>query len=303
MANNTIENIQVSVIIVNYNTCALTLDCIASVYDKTRGVSFEIIVVDNGSADRSAETISEHYPEIKVIEAGANVGFGKANNRGASYARGTYLFLLNSDTLLINDAISELVHFITGNRAENVGICGGNLYTANKQPNHSYATFYPSVLKIFGYRSQLASLLGSVETFNTSNKPKDVAIIIGADLLIKKKLFDQLGGFDPAFFMYIEDGELCLRVKKAGYRIVSVPAAKIIHYQGKSSPTSKKLIMEVTSYLYYFKKHHSKVSLFAYKIVELASAVSKFLIFSLSFKKEKAAAYLSLLRFMIKNIV
>jgi GT2 family glycosyltransferase len=90
MANNTIENIQVSVIIVNYNTCALTMDCIASVYDKTRRVSFEIIVVDNGSADGSVQTIREHYPGIKVIDAGANLGFGKANNKGASYAKGTY---------------------------------------------------------------------------------------------------------------------------------------------------------------------------------------------------------------------
>jgi GT2 family glycosyltransferase len=186
--------------------------------------------------------------------------------------------------------------------AENVGICGGNLYTTDLQPNHSYATFYPSVFKILGYRSQLAALMGSLETFNTGNKPKDVAIIIGADLLIKKQLFDQLGGFDPAFFMYIEDGELCLRAKKQGYRIVSVPEAKIIHYQGKSSTTGRKLIMEVTSYLYYFKKHHSKSTLFAYKITELASAIAKFLIFSLAFKKEKAAAYLSLLSFIIKNI-
>lgn len=295
------ENIDVSVIIVNFNTCLLTIDCIHSIFEKTKRVNFEIIVVDNASSDESVVEIRKKCPQVKLIENDRNLGFGKANNQGASHAKGTYLFLLNSDTLLINNAIEILLNFMNDNRGGKIGICGANLYTNDLKPNHSYSVKYPSLVNIFFYRSQLSSVFKKLDVFNKSEKVKDVAIIIGADLFTPRAVFEMMEGFDPFFFMYIEDGELCYRVKKAGYRIVSVPEAKIMHYQGKSSTTGSKMIMEVSSYLYYFRKHHGSFTVIVYRLIELFFAISKFLMSAIIINKQKRAAYLKLIKFLIGN--
>ncbi|MBL0356225.1 MAG: glycosyltransferase family 2 protein [Chitinophagaceae bacterium] len=290
--------IDVSVIIVNFNTCQLTSDCIKSVLEKTKDINIEIIVVDNASSDGSVPTIKKMFPGVTVIESHENIGFGKANNLGATSAKGTYLFLLNSDTLLLNNAIGYLAKCMQQDKDNRIGICGGNLFTKELQPNHSYASYYPTLLNIFLYRSRLLKAFNKTDTFNLLDESKEVSIIIGADLFIRKKLFDELGGFDPYFFMYVEDGELNFRVRKAGFKIVSVPAAKIIHYQGKSSTTANKLIMEVSSYIYYFRKHHNQATVAVYKLVELFFAVFKFTFFI--FNRGKRAAYGSLIRFLVK---
>lgn len=289
--------IDVSVIIVNYNTCTLTMDCINSIIEKAGLNRIEIIVVDNASSDGSAGIIAEKFPAVKLITNSSNLGFGKANNAGAMHATGEFLFLLNSDTVLLNNAIDELLHFMKADASGTTGICGGNLFKANLQPNHSYFNHFPSLLSMVLYRSQTYSLFFGNETFNKSGRPKDVAIIIGADIFIRRSLFIEINGFDPAFFMYVEDGELCLRVKKLGYRIVSVPTAQIVHHQGKSSTTGQKLAMEVASYLHYFKKHHGRLAASVYKLIELFFAVCKYTLFI--FNRDKRAAYLKLINFLL----
>lgn len=293
------QNIAVSIIIVNYNTCQLTTACIQSVLEKTASIPFEIIVVDNASSDGSVITLCKKFPAIRVIPSANNLGFGKANNLGASYARGKFLLLLNSDTLLVNDAILILFNYLSSPENINVGICGGNLYTKEMAPNHSYATFYPSLFNVIVYRSQLSTIFRKSDVFNNTGSIKEVAIIIGADLFIRKSLFDEMGGFDPFFFMYVEDGELSYRVKKAGYQIVSVPEAKIIHYQGKSSTTANKLIMEVSSYVYYFNKHFKPSTVKLYKAIEFFFAGCKWLVSVLLGKKEVSSANLSLIKYLI----
>lgn len=293
------QNIAVSIIIVNYNTCQLTIACIQSVLEKTVTIPFEIIVVDNASSDGSVDILRKTFPAIRIIPSVTNLGFGKANNLGASFARGSFLLLLNSDTLLVNDAIGILFNYLSSPENIKVGICGGNLYTKEMTPNHSYATFYPSLFNVIVYRSRLSTILKKSDVFNNTGSIKEVAIIIGADLFIRKSLFDEMGGFDPFFFMYVEDGELSYRVKKAGYQIVSVPNAKIIHYQGKSSTSAKKLIMEVSSYVYYFNKHFKPSTVKWYKIIELFFAGCKCLLSVLLGKKEICSANLSLIKYII----
>jgi GT2 family glycosyltransferase len=288
----------VSIIIVSYNTCRLTVECINSVMQKTNGINFEIIVVDNASSDGSANAIKEKFPVVTVIENSENIGFGNANNIGAKAAKGEFLLLLNSDTVLSNNAIKIFTEYMRSGEGTKAGICGGNLFAADKKPNHSYSAFYPSLWKIFLYRSGLFTRFYKPDVFNYSENNKEVPIIIGADLFVRKKIFDELGGFDPAFFMYVEDGELCYRVKKAGYNIVSVPAAEIIHYQGKSSTTGQKLVMEVTSYMHYFRKHHSRFILVCYRQIELFFAVAKFVFFI--FSRHKRKAYFELIKFLLK---
>jgi len=231
----------VSVIIVNYNTLTLTKQCIDSVFLNTRDVSFEIILVDNASSDGSQEFfICDN--RIKYIKNKKNLGFGKANNLGLKHAKGRNIFFLNSDTYLVNDAISILSKFLDNN--DTVGACGGNLYNEKMQPNVSFKRFYPCIW------TELDILLGRIPSkilgikntnFNYYDIPIEVAYISGADLMIRKVVLDKYGAFNPSFFMYYEETELCYRIKKnGGYKIMNVPNAKIVHMNGKSSINNSK---------------------------------------------------------------
>ena len=258
----------VSIIIVNYCTPYLTIDCINSIIHHTIGLNYEIIVVDNNSNDDSKHIITKKLRgKIVYIQSDKNLGFGKANNLGCKYATGEYLFLLNSDTLLINNAIKELYEYIKNHK--DVGIVGGNLYTKNLEPNASYAMKFNDLNTIkdesrwFNIFKQILSNRITVskkrKDFNYSNKPKRVAYIYGADLMISRQLFCELKGFDDDFFMYYEEQELSFRVSRLGYQIISVPSARIIHYDGASTKVNdefkpKQFCMRVHGAFIYFNK-------------------------------------------------
>jgi len=227
----------VSVIIINYNTISFIVNAIDSIFEKVEGVEYEIIVVDNNSSDNSKVVLAEKYGD-KIIYFGLseNIGFGRANNEAAKIAKGRNLFFLNPDTVLLNNAVKILSNFLDDN--PDVGCCGGNLYDADEKPAHSFSRF--SSPSIFSEINQLflklpeKILYGKNIFFNNTNKPLQVAYITGADLMIRKELFASFHGFDPDFFMYHEETELEYRIKKAGYKIISVPHTQIIHLEGKS---------------------------------------------------------------------
>lgn len=288
----------VSIVIVNYNTSDLLDKCIASVMEKTNDIVYEIIVVDNASSDNSVLMMKKKYSTVKLIESKLNLGFGKGNNLGASFASGKYLFLLNTDTILINNAIKVLFDFMEMEVNQNVGACGGNLFNLDLTPNFSYSLNFPSLKNIFSYRSGL-SFLQNNENFNTSDEIKDVAIIIGADFFVRRKIFNEIGGFDPSYFMYVEDGDLCYRICQQNYKIVSVPQAKIIHLQGKSSSNFFKLQMEYSGYLIFFKKHFSHFQLKVYRLIEIFFATLRLIFFACTLKRDKMKDYFRLIKFII----
>lgn len=252
----------VSIIIVNYNTCSLTLDCIKSVKEKTRDCSYEIIVVDNASNDDSKQVLSA-INDITYIYLEKNLGFGGGNNEGIKKAKGRNIFLLNSDTLLINDAVSILSHTLDSNEA--IGVCGGNLYDVNNEPTNSYEMHLPSFVwelnKVSNYRL-FRYIYRKNRYFNTKNRLLKVGYISGADMMIRKSALDKVGMFDTHFFMYYEETELTYRIKKAGYSCISNPEAKIIHLEGGSQKDScdfneRKFRWMTTSYFYYLNKCYS----------------------------------------------
>lgn len=225
----------VSIIIVNYNTEKLILDCIDSIYEKTEGLEFEVIVVDNDSPDKP--DILRNDKRIKFIQSETNLGFGKANNLGAAYAGGKYLFCLNPDTLLINNAVKVLYDFMESH--PECGVCGSNLYHEDMTPGHSYEMLEPGILQEF-VNSRNSTYRRFNEDFNPTEMPKKVSHVVGAALMISKVLFDETGGFDKDFFMYLEETYLCYQVKKRGYGIYNVPSSKIIHLEGKSFTLRKR---------------------------------------------------------------
>lgn len=263
---------QVSIIIVNYNTLELTKNTIQSILDKTKGIDYEIILIDNDSTDGSKEffSTSDYKKTIKFIKSNENLGFGKANNLGINMAQGKYILLLNSDTLLINNAIEILYKFMEKNI--NAGICGANLYDENYLPAHSYGILSNIFMDINDmYMKFYFKLLKKRLDFNYDGKPKEVGYITGADMFIRKSVLKKVGSFDPDFFMYFEETELTFRIKKEGYKVYSVPEAKIIHLEGKSfnfKETRFRMMCE-SKYKYLYKVYGKKQMLYNYIISQI----------------------------------
>lgn len=218
----------VSIIIVNYNTSLLLENCIDSVKKLTVGLKYEVIVVDNDSELGSIDHLVLKYPDVHFIFSNENLGFGQANNLGAKSARGKYLLFLNPDTLLVNNAVKILSDFMLANPL--VGACGGNLFKGDQSPAVSFHT-------MDFYRREWRILFNKKwnQGFNHTDQATEVNVIMGADLFIPKIIFDQVGGFDPDFFMYFEEVYLCDTIREAGFKIMSVPQAKIIHLEGAAA--------------------------------------------------------------------
>ena len=248
----------ISVIIVNYNTAALPLNCVDSIVEHTQGVSYEIIVVDNHS-DEADVVLLRNDSRLQLLEQPENMGFGRANNIGARKASGEHMLLLNPDTRLVNDAITILYNYLEEH--PNTGVCGGNILDAEGQPAHSYHMLLPSILSEMDFAcGQLYRRLryGRNAQYNHTGSPLRVAMITGADMMVRRSAWEETAGFDSAFFMYCEDADLCLRIQKQGYAIESVPQAQIIHLEGKSFvETQEHCRRSLQGRFTYFRKHYS----------------------------------------------
>lgn len=288
----------VSIILVNYKTYSYLSDCIKSIKDKTLGVEYEIIVVDNDSKDDSCEMIRTNFPDVILLSNEINLGFGSANNKGVTIARGDYVFLLNTDTILINNVIKILLDFMETS-SSSVGLCCANLYKRDLSSNHSYSLQFPSVSRFFFYRFHIPF---HDECFNTTEQTKRVSCVIGADMFIKREVFNRVKGFDEHFFMYIEDGDLSYRINKAGFEAHNVPHAKIIHLQGVSSPSLKKLYWEIDGYSYYFRKNKSVYAMYSYFFVESFSMLTRIIYFYFSGNRSKRLMYQSALKYLLNKM-
>ena len=280
----------VSIIIVNYNTRDLLYNCLASIYRQTKGVVFEIIVSDNGSTDNSVEMIKLEFPAVIIIENKANLGFGKANNFGAAIASGQYVLFLNSDTILKNNAILFFYDYATKN---NKALLGGYLYNENGDVIHSYENFtmpMRSIIRLLYYSFPFmynVKLLFLKEGRIIEESCRSVDYICGADLFIRKSIFQKLDGFDQNFFMYFEDDDLCRRAKTLGYGSFIIAGPEIIHFEGLSlKKRSEKLKIIERSFLYYLRKHFIGLDFVIIKLMILWYVVFRFLSPFFSFKSK-----------------
>lgn len=247
------NSISVSIIIVNYNTVDLVLQCLNSIYVNCKQDNFEIIVVDNASHDGSTEAIKNNYPNVILVENTRNEGFSKANNTAITLARGTYLLLLNSDTIVLPGALELLVQFL--DVRNDVAAVGPKLLNADMSLQRSWFDF-PSSLKTFCNITGLSKVLyrfakafsklsfifyHNKPAFMITNviEPMRVDYLILACLLIRRELIDELGMLDENLFFYHEDCELGYRLKSYHRNIYYNPSAEIIHFGGSSSSNYK----------------------------------------------------------------
>lgn len=276
-----INVMDVSIIIVNYKTFLLTKNCIESIIAKTFGVEYEIILVDNASSDGSQEFFANDA-RIKFIEAGRNLGFGKANNLGVQQAKGDYIFFLNSDTLLLNNAIYEMWRYCEEHKEDNIGGLGCILCDGNSQRCHSYAKLntWKDIVKSYFIAPFCKSKAKEIMAMDAEDESKDafeVGYVTGADLFVSRKVIDECGCFDPDFFMYSEESEMQWRFKKHGYKNMIIKSPKIMHLEGMSqakrrSPTMRKIMMTQSSLYLYVKKTSSK---FEYLLFQLLFPITR----------------------------
>lgn len=264
---------QISVIIVNYKTKEFTKNAVESVIQQTCGLDYEIIVVDNNSQDGSAEYLRSNFGDkIKLIVSEKNIGFGGANNIAIRQAIGKYVFLLNPDTKILNDAVNIFYEYMEINM--DAGACCGNLYDENMNPAFSFNLFGQTIIYhlVKEYLEILESVFRKITKtvkkipyyqFNYSDKTCDVKFISGADMFIRASVFKQAGMFDENIFMYGEDADLSDRIIASGYKLKSVPKAKIIHFESKSvsNGDEKYGIFLNGIYKFYFKKYGRTVIL------------------------------------------
>lgn len=274
---------EISIIFVNYNTSSVLCDSIDSVFAKTQNLTFEIIVVDNNSNEDITQILSQKYgTKVQCECLNENIGFGRANNHGIKLATGKYIFLLNPDTILINNAIKILSDYLDMN--PNAGVVGGNLYYSNMMPAASYEIKLPSI------RTLLLGNWSKNRCFNATDTPIEVGYITGADMMIRSSVLTKTGFFDSDFFMYAEEVELTYRIHKAGYKSFSVPQAKIIHLEGTSFEFSnKRMGMQFHGRKLYFAKCYGRKGEIIFLWYSRLYAISRIMAFSILCNNKKVA--------------
>jgi len=265
--------VDVSIIIVSYNTRAVLLDCLDSIYQWASSRAGEIIVIDNASTDGSAEAIAQRFSNVLLLRNAANLGFAKANNQGIQKASGKYLLLLNPDTLFIEDAITSLLAFIE--QRPEAGIAGCKILNrdGSLQPSYFLLPNLLSVLWTALFLDRLAPLNQVNGKWILGRQPADspsrVQRLLGAFLFARREALQQIGGFDEGFFLFSEEEDLCYRVLQQGWAIYYFPQTQIIHLGGQSAPKTdpRAIVYANESKVRFFRKHHGAATQLLFRII------------------------------------
>ncbi len=241
------EMLDLSIVIASYNTKDLLENCLQSLFEHTKDIEFEVWVVDNNSSDGSIEMVKREFPQVKLIENKDNLGFAKANNQAIGRSNSRYVLLLNSDTTLVDNSLKLMISFLDERLA--IGALGCSLIRPDGK------------LQSIGRGS---ILLGR-------NKPKAVNWVEGACLMLRREALEEVGYLDENFFFYSEDMDMCVRIRKGGWKVFSLPQAKVVHYGGGSSKNinSRLTIEGYKSGYYYCEKHYGEFVLKLYKGIAL----------------------------------
>lgn len=277
-----------SIILVNWNTRELLLQCIRSIIADCEGIDIEIIVSDNASIDGSADAVQKEYPQVKVLRNQENLGFAKGNNVAIRICTGNYICLVNTDVEVIPGCFKGLFQFMEDNAS--IGISGPQALYADKSLQitaRKEVGYFNSLARIFWVDKLIPSL-----TWYSHQKLEDVDVLAGCFWMIRREALEQVGLLDENFFFYGEDRDYCKRMRLSGWRVVYNPEYKIFHYEGGSSKVRPFQYYQQLekAYIRYWEKYHGKFSTQFYFLMRLlyhglrtASNASAFI---LSGKKE-----------------
>jgi GT2 family glycosyltransferase len=301
--------LDISVIVVSFNTRDLVLHCLASIYETIKDISFEVWLVDNNSTDGTVRAVGKAYPKVAIIENEENRGFGAANNQALRQMNGRYALLLNSDTVLTSGAVRELYEFMEN--APEAGMACGQLLNQDGSKQNSIASF-PSVFTLLVNETALRILMP--HRFPSKRRdytsPIKVDSGIGACLMVRKGAIDDVGFFDERYFFFLEETDWAYRMKRNRWAVYFVPSASIYHAQGKTvgSGVNSRIMFYRSRYLFFRKWHRYSYPIF-YCIVFLRLLVNTVLsfiglLFTLGFKesiKGKLITYTRLIFWHLKG--
>jgi GT2 family glycosyltransferase len=258
--------VDISVVIVNWNTRELLLDCVESLIEQTRESSLEIIVVDNASRDGSMEALSERFPEVVSIRNLDNLGFSKANNQGLRIARGRFLCLVNSDVKALDGVLDKLRAFLEDQ--PDVGAVAPRTVGGDLKLRRNCRE-YPTIRNAFCEAVFLDQLFPSVRVFRGRilrgydyATTQEIEVLSGCFLMVRREVIEKVGMLDERFFIYSEDVDWCRRIRAGGWKVVFFPGAEAIHYGGSSSTVERVRFNRemVKANLQYWRKHHGRAA-------------------------------------------
>lgn len=266
-----------SIVVVNWNTRNFLERCLASVYETVEKLVFQLFVVDNASSDSSASMVRERFPQVQLVELPTNVGFAAANNIALRAAEGRYVLLLNPDTVVCPGALRVLVEFAdTHPQAGAVGPLllnpdGGIQLSCSRRP-----TLFREAWRLF-HLERVYPLAGYPKQIWQAGQPCRVDVVSGACLLLRRAALQQVGGFDEDYFVYTEETDLCCCLKPHGWEIYWVPEARVIHYGGQSTQqVHREMFLQLyKSKVRFFRKQYGDSAALAYKRLLFAAALAR----------------------------
>jgi GT2 family glycosyltransferase len=293
-----VESIQISILIVNYNTDELTVQAVESVFAYVKDINFEIIVVENNSERTNLKELLTSYKSVKFIQLKENIGFGNANNYGYELSKGKYLFLLNSDAYLIDDSLSGLFNFMEDVANEEVACCGPNLIDGNGNPNLCYGNFLSKdkILLDLGFKKMNAIenkgklAISKICDFEINT---EVDYLSGAAVFIRRSVIEKYGLFNPNYFMYYEDMDLCFKYHSKGFKSILIPSLKIVHIGGQSWTKNEFGTINSLRIILYSKYLFSK---------NILNGPTAFIFYSLDYVKSLSQYFKSRFRILLKKM-
>lgn len=292
--------LDVSIIIVNWNTKKYLRECLKSIYKEIKSLPCEVLVVDNASSDGSSDMVKEEFPQALLLMNQENVGFAKANNQSIRECRGKYILLLNPDTVVLDGCIKNMLDFME--RHPDVGAAGGRILSPEKEVElFRSAKRFPTPFLKFCVDIHLDRIFPRIKLFGRfsmigwdRNDEREVDVLSGAFMFVRKKTIEEVGLLDERFFLLAEDVDWCRRIKQKNWKIKFNPKAEIIHSGGKSIDQVKRTRLEndILSHLLYFKKHHGWFACLYFRILSGLTYLIKtaYWIFRLLFRTNRKLA-------------
>ncbi len=284
----------ISIIIVSWNTAGLLENCLASILVGPPTSPFEIWIVDNASTDGTPRMVREKFPQVHLIENHENIGFARANNQAIQQCTGKYILLLNPDTLVSSGALQALIDFLD-NHSE-AGAAGARIINPDgslQVSSHPRPTLSRELWRLF-HLDSLSPYAAYPLTKWDANRPQEVDVLMGACLLLRREVLDQVGFLDEDYFIYSEEVDLCYRIQRAGWRMYWVPLAQVVHFGGQSTQQvpAEMFLNLYHSKIKYFRKHDGWAAAHTYKWILRLAALSRlmlapFVIFEHSSRRRK----------------
>lgn len=273
--------VDLSVIVVNWNTKGLLRDCLQSVYTETDGITFEVVVVDNASSDGSAEMVEREFAQVTLMRNNENVGFARANNQAIKLSRGRYVLLLNSDTVVLGGALQRMVNLM--DQYADAGAAGCRLVDQNGNLEYSCRSF-PRPKVAFFLNPPWPSLSTAAKWFEDyllldwdHCTVRSVDFATAACLMVRRECIQEVGLLDESFFMMVEDVDWCYRIRKEGWRIYYVPSAEVIHIRGASyanDAAGREMRLEThKSMIHFFARHYQTSTVISFRILAVLASV------------------------------